>query len=132
MIALERGEEVISTLTDYCAKQGIKAAVFNGIGAVERIKIGYYELKTKKYFWSEEEGDLEVASMNGNVAIVDGKPFVHAHAVLSRCDDTYSCIGAHVKEAYVAVTLEVFLEELDMKLGRALNEEIGLKLLTFN
>ena len=131
VIALERGEEVISTLTKYCADNNIKAGAFQAIGAVERVKIGYYKLETKEYFFKDEKGEFEVASMNGNVALVDGSPFIHAHAVLSRCDESCEIIAAHVKEAYVAVTLEVFLTELDMNLGRKLNEEIGLKLLTF-
>ena len=129
MLALERGEEVISTLTKFCSDNNIKAGVFQGLGAVERIKIGYYDLGKKEYFFREEAGVFEIASMSGNVAIVDGKPFIHAHAVLSRCDESCATIGAHIKEAFVAVTLEVFLTELNMKLGRKLNEEIGLKLL---
>ena len=129
VVVLARGEEVIKTLTDFCAKEQIHAATFTGIGAVERVKIGYYDLGKKEYFFREEAGVFEVASMQGNVALVDDAPFIHAHAVLSRCDETCACIGAHIKEAYVAVTLEVFLTPLDIQLSRTLNEDIGLKLL---
>jgi predicted DNA-binding protein with PD1-like motif len=129
VIALARGEEFISTMTAFCEKEGIKNALFHGIGAVERVQIGYYDLGKKEYFFRNEPGVFEVASMTGNVALVDGKPFVHAHAVLSRCDETCACIGAHIKEAYVAVTLEVVLTPLRLKTARTLNEPIGLKLL---
>ena len=129
IIKLARGEELIGALTDFCAQRGINAAVFQGIGAVERVTIGYYDLGKKEYFFREEEGVFEVASMQGNVALVDGKPFIHAHAVLSRCDETLECIGAHIKESFVAVTLEVFLTPLDASLSRKMDETIGLKLL---
>src|SRR3989338_11008165 len=120
VVVLERGENVIETITKYCAEKGIASGVFTGIGAVERVKIGYYDLGKKEYFFRDEPGVFEVASMNGNVALVDpergsasdgagGKPFIHAHAVLSRCDESLECIGAHIKKASVAVTLEVFL-----------------------
>jgi len=129
LLALERGEELISTVTDFATHEGIGAGVFWGIGALERVKIGYYDLTKRAYFFRDEPGVFEVASMQGNVALVDGKPFIHAHAVLSRCDETCECIGAHIKEAYVAVTLEVLLRIFDRPLERMMNDEIGLKLL---
>ena len=130
LIKLERGEELIATLTSLCVEENIQNAVFSGIGAVERVKIGYYDIVKREYFFRSEAGVFEVASMQGNVALVDGKPFIHAHAVLSRCDETLECIGAHIKEAYVAVTLEIFLAELDSAVERKLDETIGLKLLS--
>ena len=129
IIKLARGDELIATLTQFCEVRGINAAVFNGIGAVERVKIGYYDLGKKEYFFRDESGIFEVASMQGNVALVEGKPFIHVHAVLSRCDESLECIGAHIKEAFVAVTLEVLLAPLNASLSRAHDENIGLKLL---
>jgi predicted DNA-binding protein with PD1-like motif len=129
IIKLERGENLIETLVGFCASERVQGGIFRGIGAVERVKIGYYDLPKREYVFREEPGIFEVASMNGNVAMVDGKPFIHAHAVLSRCDESMECIGAHIKEAFVAVTLEVFLQPLDIVLTRKLDESIGLKLL---
>lgn len=130
VIRLERGEELIPTLTDFCARRGIQAAVFQGIGAVEQVEIGYYSLETREYFFRKENGVFEVAAMQGNVALVDDKPFIHVHAVLSRCDETLECIGAHIKSARVAVTLEVFMTPLDSSIERKLDDDIGLKLLS--
>lgn len=129
IIRLEKGEKLIATLADFCETEGIKGATFTGIGAVEKVKIGYYDLPKREYVFRDEPSVFEVASMQGNVALVDGKPFIHAHAVLSRCDETCECIGAHIKEAYVAVTLEVFLTPFDVPLSRKLDDAIGLKLL---
>ena len=129
IVRLARGEELISTLTAWCATEGIHNAVFQGIGAVERVQIGYYSLDTREYFFRSEPGVFEVASMLGNVALVEGMPFIHAHAVLSRCDESLECIGAHIKEAFVAVTLEIFLTPLATSIARKLDDSIGLKLL---
>lgn len=130
IVKLERGEELVASLTALCAERGIQSAIFQGIGAVERVQIGYYDLGKKEYFFSHEDGVFEVAAMQGNVALVDGKPFIHAHAVLSRCDESLACIGAHIKEAYVAVTLEIFMTVLDAPVERAMDDDIGLKLLS--
>jgi len=129
MLKLERGEELIATLTDFCTKRGIQSGVFNGIGAVERVQIGYYDLGKREYFFRTEAGVFEVASMQGNIALVEDRPFIHAHAVLSRCDASLECIGAHIKEAFVAVTLEVFLTPFDAGIRREMDASIGLKLL---
>ncbi len=129
IITLARGENLIETLTAFCVKENITSAVFQGIGAVERVKIGYYDLGKREYFFRDEAGVFEVASMQGNVALVDGKPFIHAHAVLSRCDATCECIGAHIKEAFVAVKLEIYLTPLGVSISRKLDDDIGLKLL---
>ena len=130
MIILERGEEVVTAIAAYCKREHIMAAHFSGIGAVELVKIGYYDLEHKEYIFKSEQGVFEVASMTGNVAEVDGQPFVHVHAVLSRCDDTLACIGAHLKEAFVAVTLEVVLTTMSCMLSRRTDDDIGLKLIS--
>jgi uncharacterized protein len=129
VLKLEKGEEVISSITEFCAKRGIRGAIFWGIGAVDNFKIGYYDLGSRDYFFRHEPDTHEVASMQGNVALVDGKPFVHCHAALSKCDESCATIGGHIKEARVAVTLEVYLTSLPTPLQRELDESIGLKLL---
>lgn len=130
LIKLARGEELISTLTALCEERQIRNAIFQGIGAVENVEIGYYDLSKKEYFFTKDEAVFEVAAMQGNVALVDGKPFIHAHAVLSRCDESLQCIGAHIKSAQVAVTLEIFMTVLDSSIERKLDHNIGLKLLS--
>lgn len=129
LIVLARGEQVIETLTSFCKERGITGGVLRGIGAVKNATLGYYSLAKKEYFFKTFPEDMEVASMQGNIALVDGEPFLHAHVVLSRMDDTLSCVGAHLKEAEVAVTLEVFLAPHERPTERFLDEDIGLKLM---
>lgn len=138
-IILARGEELIATLTKYCEESGIASAFFQGIGAVERVEIGYYDLAKKEYYFRSDDAVFEVAAMQGNVALIEEpktgetgsakKPFIHAHAVLSRCDETLACIGAHIKSAHVAVTLEISMTVGEIPMERKLNDDIGLKLI---
>lgn len=129
MIKLARGEKVIGSLTSFCEARGIQGAVFQGVGAVNNATIGYYSFAKREYFFKTFTEDMEVASMTGNIALVEGKPFPHTHAVLSRMDDSLSCVGAHLKEAEVAVTLEIYLAPFTTALHRSFDEETGLKLL---
>lgn len=129
LITLERGEKVMASLVSLCEERGIKAGFLWGLGAIKNAEIGYYSLETREYFFKAMPEDREVASMTGNVALVDGKPFIHAHAALSAMDDSLSCVGAHIKEAEVAVTLEVYLTPFQNPVARAYDEGTGLKLM---
>jgi len=131
VLRLVRGEDVFTTIAAFCEKEGISHGTFRAIGAVEKSKIGYYDLPTKKYGQKEYADAMEVASMTGNIALVEGKPFIHCHAVLSgiTLGTENQPVGGHVFEAVVAVTLEVHLEAYDVPVTRELDEEIGLKLL---
>ena len=129
VLVLAKGEEVVQTITDFCERAKIHGAWVQGIGAVKHVQIGYYDEKSKEYVFKIEPGPFEVAAMQGNVASVDGKPFAHIHAVLSRMDDSLACIGAHLKAAVVSVTLEVFLTPIDIPLNRRYDDDIGLNLL---
>lgn len=129
MIKLSRGEKVIESLTSFAEKRGLKSGFFHGLGAVKNAELGYYDLKKREYFFKKFPEDREVASMSGNIALVDGKPFIHVHAVLSSMTDALDCVGAHIKEAEVAVTLEVYLTPFATPFVREYDEETGLKLL---
>ncbi len=140
MLRLERGEDVLPAITEFCARKGILSGSFRAIGAVENARIGFYNLAEKKYGDITYTEAREVASMTGNITQVDpseiGKPshgagtvpFIHAHAVLTDMSKNES-IGGHVFEAKVAVTLEVHLVAFNESISRELDPEIGLKLL---
>jgi predicted DNA-binding protein with PD1-like motif len=131
LVRLIKDEDVLPVLTEFCKREGIVCGSFTAIGAVKQAKIGYYDLTQKKYGTIEYPHEMEVASMIGNVALVDGEPFIHTHAVLSDMQpgNENKTVGGHVFGAIVAVTLEVRLDSFDQTTARALDEEIGLKLL---
>lgn len=131
LIRLVRGEDVIPSIVEFCKEHTITCGSFRAIGAVEKSKIGYYDLSQKKYGQKEYPDAMEVASITGNIALVDGEPFVHCHAVLSGivAGSENQPIGGHVFEAAVAVTLEVHLVAFNDSITRELDQDIGLKLL---
>ncbi len=130
VIILSRGERLFESLTTYAQVNGITHASFQAIGALEDVTIGYYELATREYHFTTYSETFEVASMQGNVTLVEGNPFVHVHAVLSRCDTSLACIGGHIKDARVAVTLEIHARRGEESLVRLHDDTIGLKLIS--
>ncbi|OGG76700.1 hypothetical protein A3B35_02770 [Candidatus Kaiserbacteria bacterium RIFCSPLOWO2_01_FULL_54_24] len=129
-LVFERGEDFFSTLGRFCEENEVHWGQFQAIGALEDVEIGYYDLPSRAYVFRSEEGPFEVASMDGNISEMEGEePVIHAHAVLSRCDDTLECIGGHLRSARVALTLELCLWHVTQPLIRGRDEETGLNLI---
>ncbi|NOX37552.1 MAG: DNA-binding protein [Calditrichaeota bacterium] len=126
VIRLQKGEAVTRSLHDFFRKQQISAAILWAIGALEKVRLGYFDRQQKQYLEKEFPGVYELVSFTGNVSRVDGEPFLHAHAILG--DPNYATFGGHFFEGTVAVTMEVVLFTLPSIIQRKLDEETGLKL----
>jgi predicted DNA-binding protein with PD1-like motif len=126
IIRFDRGEEVLTELIGFVRQSKVYAGTFSAIGAAARVVISYYDLAAKKYFDMALD-EVEIASLDGNIAILGGKPIVHAHGVFSGRD----CIAkaGHVKEITVSGICEVRLEVLSEKLERMPDAGTGLNLL---
>ena len=128
-LRLERGEDILATLTAFCAEKRIGSAHMSAIGAIENAVVGAYLLHDKKYINTTYPGIWEVCSFVGNVALVEGEPFIHAHVVIS--NEKNETIGGHLFGGTVGVTLEVSIHAHTKPMARTLDENIGLKLQTF-
>lgn len=124
LINIDKDEKVVETLTRFCKENGIKNAKLSGIGAVKKTEIGAYDLQNKEYIKREYSEILELLSLEGNVALKDGEPFIHAHVVLS--DHKMQTLGGHLFETTVGVAGEFFLTQFDGNAYRELKPDIGL------
>jgi len=129
-LRLSIGEPLHDTLVQFCAERGITAGHFTAIGAVRSLKLAYYHLDRKEYATRAFPGDLEVVSCTGNIALLEGRPFLHVHGLFS--DAEYRPYAGHVVRAEVSATLEVFLTPFPGGgIRRAFDEATGLKLCVF-
>src|SRR5262245_46640844 len=127
VLVLEIGEELVESILRYAEQMKIKAASIHAIGAIRNFELGYYVLDQKQYLRKKVDEIVELISCSGNLAIKDGKPFVHVHVSVGLRD--FSVIGGHLFSAIVAVTAEVILTPLPNVMNRSFNEETGLYLL---
>lgn len=125
-IRLELGDEVHSSLTEVATREAVSGGWFSGIGKASDVELGYYNLERKDYDRTPVAGDVEVASVTGSLGLVDGKPFVHLHAVVS--DPTGVTRGGHLFRAVTSATLEFVLLVADGPIERTSDEETGLNL----
>jgi len=127
LLRLARGEEIHATLTRFAADRGIRGAWVSGLGAVRDVELGFYHLETRSYDRQVIDEEMEILSLTGNLSLLDGRPFLHAHVSLMRAD--FSVAGGHLFRGTVAATGEFSLHQTDLRLERRMDEEIGLPLL---
>ena len=114
LINIDKDEKVVETLTRFCKENGIKNAKLSGIGAVKKTEIGAYDLPKKEYIKREYSEILELLSLEGNIALKDGEPFVHAHVVLS----DHKTIGVDTREELLAVEAIMKKDQVYLKYKR--------------
>jgi predicted DNA-binding protein with PD1-like motif len=124
VLVFEAGEKVLETLNTYLTQHTITGAKFVAIGGFSQVRLEYFNVQAKQYEPRDFNEQVEVISLIGNVALVDGKPFVHAHVSVGTRD--YQVRSGHLGEATVRPTLELFLTELSGELTRKKNPETGL------
>ena len=123
---LDHGADIISQITNLAEKNGIETAALSAIGALSRAELGYYDQLSHEYGKISLEEPVELASCTGNISMRDGRPFVHAHAVLS--DRTGRTWGGHLTSGTIFAA-ELYLQELTgLPLKRVPDSITGLKL----
>lgn len=127
ILRLDKGEELVETLVRFCSEQGVGAASVSGIGAADRLVLGYFETAAKKYHSFEREGDHEITALIGNVTTLEGRVSLHLHATVS--DTACRAFGGHLSSARISGTCEVVLDPLEGAIGRKFDPDVGLNLL---
>jgi predicted DNA-binding protein with PD1-like motif len=129
LAALDAGDEIIASLKRIAVSERIGLASIQGIGAVREAVLGYLDLDQKQYlkrqFGSES---MELVSLLGNMARLEGEPIVHCHVVLG--DREMRTFGGHLFEATTSVTVEIFLRVFEGEVSRKLDPNFGANLLT--
>jgi uncharacterized protein len=126
-VGLETDEEVVETLTRFLAAEEVDTASLTAIGAFRDAVLGYFDWQTKSYRRIPVDEQVEVLSLIGDIAVADGQPSLHVHAVLGRRDG--SVMGGHLLEAHVRPTLEVILIQPPSYLRKRRDPETGLALI---
>jgi predicted DNA-binding protein with PD1-like motif len=128
LLIFDPGEEVMKGLLAFVKEKKILAGHLTAIGAVSGAVLGFFDRKEKDYQRILQQGQAEVLSLIGDVALQEkGEPGVHVHAVLGLPDG--STRGGHLIEAHVWPTLEVVLTESPKHLRRTFRPELGLALI---
>lgn len=127
ILRIDRGEEIVSTLKQFCTDKKITLGTVQGIGAVGNAVIGLFETRTKEYHTTTLSGDHEITSLLGSITTISGEPYLHLHVTLT--DATYLAFGGHLTSAVVSGTCEIVITVLDGQANRVFDEDVGLNVL---
>jgi predicted DNA-binding protein with PD1-like motif len=127
LVRLEKGEEIVGSLTDFVREKQIPAGFITGMGAVSNATIGIFDTEKREYIKKTYKGDLEIGNLTANISYFEDsdEPFVHCHVTMS--DSSLNAFTGHLFEARVSVTLEVYVRTLKKKLVRKEDPGMGFK-----
>ena len=122
---LDHGADWRAEIESLADDEGIDAAFFYGLGAVQDAEVWFYDQERQEYDSMVFSEPLEVAACMGNVSWLEGERFAHTHAVLSRPDG--EAIAGHLNSATVWAG-ELYVTAFDTELERAHDEPTDLDL----
>ena len=129
MIRIDLGEDIIESLKKICEDEQIHLGRVEAIGATDHAVIGVYDLEKKDYYPEKIDEFMEIASLNGSITAMEGKPYIHLHATLA--DQNHVIHGGHVLEMRVGATCEMFVTVPEGEVNRSRNESLGINLWSF-
>lgn len=130
VVRLDAGEEVLAALTEIAAKEQIRLAAVQGIGAADRLKVGVFDPRGKRYYPVEAEGMFEITSLLGNITRKQGEPYLHLH-IAAADPQAGTVIGGHLNAAMISGTGEIIITEIAGEVERQADARIGLNLFAF-
>ncbi len=122
-VYLEKGEPVVDVLTNFCKEHNISNGYISGIGAVNNIELGAYDSSTKEYAKRIFKETFELINYQGNIMLLDDKPFIHAHVTIGNLN--MELFGGHLFSMNIAVVGEFIIQNIDSDSKRTFNPDVG-------
>src|ERR1700731_4117516 len=95
ILVFDTVDELAKCLLEFAEQKRLSAASFKAVGAHSSLRLGWFSWESKKYEPSVTlDEQVELLSLIGDVALNEGKPIVHAHAVIGKKDG--SAHGGHL------------------------------------
>ena len=130
VIRMDRGEEIISTLTEFCRKESVKLGSVEALGASDHVVVGLYDVGTREYHKATFDEPMEITSLLGNISTKDGETYLHLH--INLCREDMSVIGGHLNECRISATCEMFVRKISGTVERKHDTAVtGLNLYEF-
>ena len=123
-VIFDKGDEILSGLTEFAEREKLTAGYFAAIGALKRARFGWFDSVHKAYRDIPIERQVELISLIGNVALVNGAAQIHAHGAVGLPDGRVR--GGHLLQAIVWPTVELFFTTCPTTLVKRHDDETDL------
>lgn len=128
VVVCDKGEEAVAAVGAALRDQQMLAARVTAVGGFAGAEVGWFDRELRDYRRIRVYEQVEVLSLVGDVADLNGQPALHAHSVLGRSDG--STVGGHLMRGEVWPTLEVIISEVSPELAKRIDPESGLALIS--
>ncbi len=130
---VEKGKDLLKALTEFVKKMGIKSGMISVVGALKKIKIGYFDTDKKDYNYVQQERLYELMGV-GNISYKESdsgsEPYIHLHVSVGDECETYT--GHLLEGNIVDPTAEFIIIEFNEEVKRRFDKDTGLYLLNFD
>ena len=130
VLRLDPGDEIAESILTVAKNEHITAGAVQGIGAVDDLAVGVFDLAEKAYRQFHFTGNREINALAGNLSVKDGAPYLHLHITCTAGDGTV--VGGHLFRGVVSLTAEIFITALQTSVNRCANERLGINQMTFD
>ena len=127
VVRLEKGEEIITALTQAVKEAGIEGGFFYGLGVGTNLELGYFEAHKQAYIKKVFPDEYEFTSFQGNISRISGELTLHCHVTIT--DSQFNAYGGHLFHGTVPATLEIIIFPFTEALTREKDQATGLNLL---
>lgn len=127
ILRLERGEEIVANLTALCEQEKITLGQVSGLGAVDYVEAGYYQVAEQQYHKHVYDQEAEIISLTGSITQMNGEVYLHLHIAISDAEGKMH--GGHLNAAKISATAEIFVTRLSGTVERWKDEAVGLNLM---
>jgi predicted DNA-binding protein with PD1-like motif len=121
------GDEILSGLQEFAVKYNVQSAHFTAIGDAKSVKFGWFDKSKKMFKVTALDSYAEITSLIGDIALINGKPSVHAHIAMATEDGMVH--GGHLLEAFVEPTLEVMMTVEPVPLNKKPDPQFGINVI---
>ena len=131
LVRLEKGEEVLPALLSAMKAEYVsRAVIMTGLGAMENVEVGYFDLATNSYIKETFKEPHEVLSISGIIAHGGSPPDFQPHLHITLSSANKGAVGGHFFSGRVAITAEFALRAISNgAVHRAKDPVLGLNLL---
>ena len=127
VVRLERGEEIITALTQAVKGAGINGGFFYGLGVGMNLELGYFDAHKQTYIKKVFPDEYEFTGFQGNISSINGELSLHCHVTIT--DAQFNAYGGHLFRGTVPATLEIIIFPFTQALTRKRDQATGLNLL---
>jgi len=130
LVRLDKGDRIAESLLKVAKKEGIALATISGIGAVDEMEVGVFDLDTSTYDRYLYHGNHEINALVGNLTTKDGENYLHLH--ITATGESGMVVGGHLFEGTVSLTAEIFVQKVKGAVDRKFDGVLGINRIVFD